>query len=99
MGRLFYGVALLSAQRSKDPNTQVCPCINRRCVTRYFTILQQVGACIVNRERKIVGIGYNGMPTGCSDDALPWAREADTALDTKYPYGECPRDLNESRDT
>ena len=62
-------------------------------------MLQQVGACIVNRERKIVGIGYNGMPTGCSDDALPWAREADTALDTKYPYGECPRDLNTSRDT
>ena len=46
-----------------------------------------------------MGIGYNGMPTGCSDDALPWAREADTALDTKYPYGGCPRDLNESRDT
>ena len=23
-----------------------------------------------------MGIGYNGFPNGCSDDALPWAREA-----------------------
>ncbi len=53
----------------------------------------QVGACIVNEEKKIVGIGYNGMPNGCSDDLLPWARKADDDLDTKYPYGRyfvCP---------
>lgn len=47
----------------------------------------QVGACIVNAENKIVGIGYNGMPNGCSDDALPWRRTAESKLDTKYPYG------------
>jgi len=46
-----------------------------------------VGACIVNDENKIVGIGYNGMPVKCSDDSLPWAREADDWLNTKYPYG------------
>uniref|UniRef100_A0A8C6CBJ2 Deoxycytidylate deaminase n=1 Tax=Monodon monoceros TaxID=40151 RepID=A0A8C6CBJ2_MONMO len=34
----------------------------------------QVGACIVNAENKIVGIGSNGMPNGCSDDLLPWRR-------------------------
>ncbi|CAM9472603.1 unnamed protein product, partial [Choristocarpus tenellus] len=45
----------------------------------------QVGACIVNREKRIVGIGYNGFPMGCSDDELPWARSADNELDTKYP--------------
>lgn len=45
----------------------------------------QVGACIVNKEKKIVGIGYNGMPRGCSDDDFPWDREADSELDTKYP--------------
>lgn len=27
------------------------------------------------------------MPNGCSDDDLPWAREAESRLDTKYPYG------------
>ena len=48
----------------------------------------QVGACIVNNERKIVGIGYNGMPNGCSDDVVPWSRTADNKLDTKYPYGK-----------
>ena len=47
-----------------------------------------MGACIVNSEHKIVGIGYNGMPNNCSDDELPWQREAENRLDTKYPYGE-----------
>ncbi len=57
----------------------------------------QVGACIVNPEKKIVGIGYNGFPNGCSDDEFPWARECmhnipedpnpiNDPLETKYPY-------------
>ena len=80
----FMSVAFLSSLRSKDPSTQV-------------------GACIVNPDQRIVGIGYNGksfpselffcltltlllgFPRGCSDDLLPWAREADDPLDTKYP--------------
>ncbi|MFP4424651.1 MAG: deoxycytidylate deaminase [Candidatus Woesearchaeota archaeon] len=45
----------------------------------------QVGACIVNPDKKIVGVGYNGFPKGCSDDELPWSRDGET-LDTKYPY-------------
>ena len=45
----------------------------------------QVGACIVNSDRRIVGVGYNGFPTGCSDDELPWDREGNW-LETKYPY-------------
>ena len=52
----------------------------------------QVGACIVNQDRKIVGVGYNGFPTGCSDDELPWAREGNW-YDTKYPY-VCHAELN-----
>lgn len=69
----FMGVALMSAHRSKDPNTQV-------------------GACIVNDKKRIVGVGYNGFPTGCSDDTLPWDREGDF-LHTKYPY-VCHAELN-----
>jgi dCMP deaminase len=46
----------------------------------------QVGACIVDASNRIVGIGYNGFPRGCSDDVLPWAREAASPLDTKYLY-------------
>uniref|UniRef100_A0A8C5Q5M9 Deoxycytidylate deaminase n=1 Tax=Leptobrachium leishanense TaxID=445787 RepID=A0A8C5Q5M9_9ANUR len=53
----------------------------------------QVGACIVNSENKIVGIGYNGMPNGCHDDVLPWGRTAQNKLDTKYPY-VCHAELN-----
>ena len=34
----------------------------------------QVGACIVNAENKIVFVGYNGMPTGCDDNLMPWRR-------------------------
>ncbi len=28
----------------------------------------QVGACIVSADHKILSMGYNGLPTGCSDD-------------------------------
>ena len=62
----FMGIALLSAMRSKDPQTQV-------------------GACIVNEDNRIVGIGYNGFPRGCSDVEFPWEREGEF-LQTKYPY-------------
>ncbi len=69
----FMGIAVLSSQRSKDPNTQV-------------------GACIVNTDKKIVGVGYNGLPTGLDDDQAPWEREGQW-LDTKYPY-VCHAELN-----
>ena len=69
----FMGIALLTAMRSKDPNSQV-------------------GACIVSPENKILSLGYNGMPIGCSDDEMPWEREGDP-LDTKYMY-VCHAELN-----
>ena len=62
----FMGVAVLSAMRSKDPNTQV-------------------GACIVSQDNKILSMGYNGFPLGCSDDEFPWCREGEP-LDNKYFY-------------
>lgn len=52
----------------------------------------QVGACIVNTENKIVGIGYNGFPIGIDDDELSWSREGDF-LNTKYPY-VCHAEMN-----
>ena len=45
----------------------------------------QVGACIVSEDNKILSMGYNGFPKGCSDDEFPWGREGDP-LDTKYLY-------------
>ena len=45
----------------------------------------QVGACIVSKDNKILSMGYNGFPRGCSDDDFPWAREGEP-LDTKYVY-------------
>ncbi|MGN0543776.1 MAG: deoxycytidylate deaminase [Acutalibacteraceae bacterium] len=69
----FMGIALLSARRSKDPNTQV-------------------GACIVNGRNKIMSVGYNGFPQGCSDDEFPWERTGDE-YNTKYPY-VCHAELN-----
>lgn len=47
-----------------------------------------MGACIVNDENKIVGIGYNGMPNGCNDDEFPWSKDSETKLETKYMYGK-----------
>jgi len=52
----------------------------------------QVGACIVNRQNKIVGAGYNGLPLGCSDEDFPWDKTGEF-LDTKYPY-VCHAELN-----
>ncbi|XP_030220437.1 deoxycytidylate deaminase [Gadus morhua] len=42
----------------------------------------QVGACIVNQENVIVGIGYNRMPEGWDDDHLPWNRHGQGRWDT-----------------
>lgn len=46
----------------------------------------QVGCCIVSQDNKILSMGYNGLPTGCSDDNFPWTREGDDPLETKYFY-------------
>ena len=43
----------------------------------------QVGACIVNKNKRILSTGYNGFPYGCSDDTFPWERDGE---DTKYKY-------------
>lgn len=53
----------------------------------------QVGACIVNDENKIMSVGYNGFPMGCSDDEFPWDRQGDKESSTKYPY-VCHAELN-----
>ena len=45
----------------------------------------QVGACIVSDDNKILSMGYNGFPKGCSDDDFPWEREGEE-LETKYPF-------------
>jgi len=63
----FMGVAMLAAQRSKDPSTQV-------------------GSCIVGSDNKILSIGYNGLPCGCSDDEFPWEKTDDTPDHSKYFY-------------
>ena len=45
----------------------------------------QVGACIVSPENKILSMGYNGFPKGCSDDEYPWGKIGEP-LDVKYSY-------------
>ena len=45
----------------------------------------QVGACIVDFEKRILSTGYNGFPEGCSDDEFPWDRNGDYEK-TKYPF-------------
>ena len=45
----------------------------------------QVGCCIVSQDNKILSMGYNGLPIGCSDDDFPWEREGDP-LETKYLF-------------
>ncbi len=45
----------------------------------------QVGACIVDGEKRILSTGYNGFPQGCSDDAFPWNRD-ESLGETKYQF-------------
>ena len=61
----FMGIAMLSALRSKDPNTKV-------------------GACIVDKNNKVVSIGYNGMPCNLPEEELSWNKGE--GLDSKYLY-------------
>lgn len=53
----------------------------------------QVGACIVNSDNRIVSVGYNGFPRGCSDEEFPWERSGENQNDTKYPF-VCHAELN-----
>ena len=46
----------------------------------------QVGACIVSPDNKILSMGYNGMPIGCSDDDFPWEKTDGTPDHSKYFY-------------
>lgn len=45
----------------------------------------KVGACIVNEDKKVVSLGYNGMPKG-NDEKFPWGRDAKSVKDNKYAY-------------
>ena len=45
----------------------------------------QVGAVIVDQSNKVVSIGYNGLPCGCSDDVFPWGKEG-SMQESKYAY-------------
>lgn len=46
----------------------------------------QVGSCIVSEDNKILSMGYNGFPKGCSDEEFPWERDGEDELATKYPF-------------
>ena len=45
----------------------------------------QVGAAIVDENHRLVSVGYNGFPTGVSDDEFPWSREGGV-LTSKYAF-------------
>ena len=52
----------------------------------------QVGACIVDNEKRILSVGYNGAPNGFDDDKFPWDRSG-IPLETKYLY-VCHAEMN-----
>lgn len=51
----------------------------------------QVGAVIVNEDKRVVSIGYNGMPRNIADEDLTW--EKGEGLNSKYLY-VCHAELN-----
>lgn len=46
----------------------------------------QVGCCIVNADKRIVAVGYNGLPRNCDDNDFPWNCREGALQDTKYAY-------------
>lgn len=52
----------------------------------------QVGACIVDKDNRILSIGYNGLPRGLSDDEISWKTEGDIS-EIRDPY-MCHAELN-----
>lgn len=49
----------------------------------------QVGACLVDENGRVLSMGYNGAPSGMSDDLLPWHSNGEITgdpLDVKDPY-------------
>ena len=46
----------------------------------------QVGCCIVDSDNRILSLGYNGFPRGCSDDEFPWDKNNEKSEDNKYSY-------------
>ena len=46
----------------------------------------QVGCCIVNNDKRIVAVGYNGLPRNCDDNDFPWNCREGALQDTKYAY-------------
>ncbi|KAI4475548.1 hypothetical protein M0802_015108 [Mischocyttarus mexicanus] len=53
----------------------------------------RVGACIVDKNNIIVGVGYNGMPRNCSDDVFPWEKNSKEELNNKKLY-VCHAEMN-----
>ncbi len=45
----------------------------------------QVGACIIDEDKRILSTGYNGFPQGCSDEEFPWNRDPEKG-ETKYNF-------------
>ena len=52
----------------------------------------QVGACIVDKNNRILSIGYNGLPRGLSDDEISWKTEGDIS-EIRDPY-ICHAEIN-----
>lgn len=53
----------------------------------------KVGACVVNKNHRLLSTGYNGMPNGTKDDEMPWGLNPDNYLEHKHFY-VCHAELN-----
>ena len=56
---------------------------------RSFDPNTKVGSVIINKNKKIVGLGYNGMPKikdKDNDNIFPWSKEDKNPLNNKYLY-------------
>lgn len=47
----------------------------------------QVGAVIVSQDNRVIGVGWNGMPSGTNNDTnFPWGKDNADPLQNKYMF-------------
>ncbi|GFR21616.1 deoxycytidylate deaminase [Trichonephila clavata] len=89
----------ISLQYAKSSNNPYLPWHDYFMSLCYLTAARskdpntKVGACIVDKDNRVVSMGYNGMPRGINDNDLPWSKTGANSYDTKYPY-VCHAEMN-----
>lgn len=59
----------------------------------------QVGACIIDpKDHRVISLGYNGFPYGCSDNEFPWTKDGEETKALYVVHAELNAIISAKRD-